>query len=113
MLRVQEIAQAFEHGGLAGSDLAREHDEALAALHTVDQVGQRFFVLQAPEQKARVRAHIERVLRETEESVVHTGREQDSTQSYHAARQTTCRPVLVLLAETRALRRRLRFLSPL
>ena len=33
-----------------------------AALHAVNQVRQRLFVLRAPEQKRRVRAHVERVL---------------------------------------------------
>ena len=62
LLRVEKVAQALQHGGLAGADLAGEDDEALAALHAIDQVGQRFFVLRAPEQERRVRAHVERIL---------------------------------------------------
>ena len=39
LLRVEEVAQAFQHGGFAGADLAGEHNEALAALNAVDEVG--------------------------------------------------------------------------
>src|SRR6185312_2279086 len=66
LLRAQKIAQAFQHGSLTGSDFARQYDEAFAALHAVNQVRQGLFVLHAPEQKRRVRAHVERVLVETE-----------------------------------------------
>src|ERR1017187_6664944 len=71
LLGVEEIAQAFEHGSLAGADLAGQDNKALAALHAVDEVGQGFFVLRTPEQERRVRAHVKRILRETEEGVIH------------------------------------------
>ena len=46
-LSLQKVAQALEHGGLAGAHLAGQDDESLAALDAVDQVRQRLFVLRA------------------------------------------------------------------
>ena len=55
------VAQAFEHGGLAGSDFSGQDDETLSALHPVNrEAGKRFFVLYAPVEKRRVRAQVER-----------------------------------------------------
>jgi hypothetical protein len=72
LLRVQEIAQAFEQSGLPGAHFAGKYDKALTALDAIDQVCQGLFVLQASEQERWVRAHVERVLIEAEEGVVHT-----------------------------------------
>ena len=74
LLRVEIIAQALQHGGLAGAHFAGQGNEALAALYAVHQAGEGFFVLGTPEQEGRVRAHVERVLGETEEGVVHVHR---------------------------------------
>src|SRR4051794_38294302 len=71
MLGGKKIAKALQHGGLAGSDFARQDNAALAALHTVDQIREGFFMLRAPEKKSRIRAHIKWVLGETKEGVVH------------------------------------------
>ena len=68
---MQEIPQAFQHGGLAGAYLARQDHEALAALHAINQVGQSFLVLRATEQERRVRAHVEGIFGETEEGFIH------------------------------------------
>ena len=46
------IAQALEHGGLAGAHFAGQHDEPLAALHAVDQIRQSLFVLYAAVQES-------------------------------------------------------------
>src|ERR1019366_1923455 len=71
LLGVEEVPQAFQHGGFAGSHFTREHHESLAALHAVDQVGESFLMLRAPEQERRVRAHVEGILGETKEGFVH------------------------------------------
>ena len=81
LLRVEEIAQALEHGGLAGADLPGERDETLTALHPINQAGERFLVLRAPEQKRGVRAHVERVFGEAEEGVVHVHRSRPRTRT--------------------------------
>src|ERR1035441_1069325 len=71
LLGIEEIPQAFEHGSLAGANLAGEDNKALAALNAIDEVGQGFFVLRTPEQERRVRAHVKRILGEAEEGVIH------------------------------------------
>src|ERR1035438_8549759 len=71
LLGVEEIPQAFEHGGFAGADLAGEDDKTLAALHAIDEVGEGLFVLRTPKQEPRVGAHVKRILREAEEGVIH------------------------------------------
>src|ERR1035441_8443869 len=71
LLGVEEIAQTLQHGGLAGADLAGKGDESLTALHAVDEAGESFFVLRTPEEKRRVGTHVERVLGEAEEGVIH------------------------------------------
>jgi len=38
LLRVEEIAQTFEHRRLAGAYLAGEYDETLSALHAINEV---------------------------------------------------------------------------
>ena len=53
-MRRQMVPQAFEHRRFARSDLARQHNKALPALHTVDQAGQRLFMLLAPIKVRRV-----------------------------------------------------------
>ena len=54
------VAEALEHGSLARADLTSQDDKPLAALDTVDQAGEGFFVLCAAIQKRGVRAQIER-----------------------------------------------------
>ena len=68
---VEEIPQTLQHRGFAGSHFTREHHESLAALHAVDQVGESFLMLRAPEQERRIRAHVEGILGETKEGFVH------------------------------------------
>ena len=72
VLRFQIIAQAFEHGGLAGAHFARQDDESLARLDAVHQIRQRLFMLFAPVEERRIRAQTERALREAKESIVHS-----------------------------------------
>ncbi len=68
---VELVAEAFEQGGLAGADLAGEHDEAFAAVDAVDQVCERLFVLGASVKEGRIRTEVERTFAESEEGVVH------------------------------------------
>src|SRR5216684_6064692 len=72
VLGFQVVPQAFEHGGLAGAHFARKDDEPLAALDTVNEVGQGFFMLFAAVQEGRIGAETEGTLGETEEGVVHS-----------------------------------------
>jgi len=48
------MANALEHGGLTGAHFAGQDDEALAALHAVNQIGQRLFVLCAAVQECGI-----------------------------------------------------------
>ena len=61
LLRDQKIAQALQHRGLARAHLAGQDDETFPALHAVNQVGQRFFVLRAAEQKDGSGTQVERI----------------------------------------------------
>ena len=70
-MRVQMIAQALEHRGLARSHLPGEQNKPLTALNAVNQVRQRFLVLGAPIQKRRIGAEVERIGDETEERLIH------------------------------------------
>src|SRR5262249_28513606 len=71
LLRHEEVAQTFEHGGFARAYFAGQHDESLPALHAVNQVRQRLFVLRAAVEKTRVRTEVERILFQAKEGIVH------------------------------------------
>ncbi len=70
-LRVKVIAEALEHGGLAGADLPGQDDKPLAAMDTVDQVCEGLLMLGAAVEERRVRAEIEGAFPEAEKGVVH------------------------------------------
>src|SRR5262249_10904902 len=78
LLAGQKIAQAFQHRGFAGAYFARENNEAFAALHAVDEIGEHLFVLSAAKQKRGVRAQVKRVLNKAEEGFVHSRTRLDS-----------------------------------
>jgi hypothetical protein len=60
-----------QQGRLAGSDLAREHDEALARLDAVDQRGEALAVGLTQVEKRRVRRHLEGAVQQAVEFPVH------------------------------------------
>ena len=55
LLRVQEVAQAFEHSSLAGAPFAGQDHETLMALHTIDQIRQRRLMEASCEKETRGR----------------------------------------------------------
>ena len=65
------LQQAANECRLAGADLAREHDEAVALRDAVDQVRERLRVTLAHEEIARVRRDRERTFVEAEEIEIH------------------------------------------
>ena len=68
---VQPLEQRMEQGGLAGSDLTGQEDEALALLDPVEELGERLLVRGRQVEKAGVGRRIERRLPQTEEGEVH------------------------------------------
>ena len=60
LLGVQKVSQTLEHRRLSRPHFARQNDKPLTALHAVNQIGQRFFVLDAPVEKTRIRTQVER-----------------------------------------------------
>ena len=68
---VQPLEQRLEQGGLAGSDLAGQQDEALPLLDPVEELRERLLVRGRQVEKAGVRRRIERRLPEPEEGEVH------------------------------------------
>ncbi len=71
MVGIQMVPQALEHRGLAGADFAGEQDKSLAALHAVNQIRQRFFMLRTAIKERRIRAEIERIGNQTEKRLIH------------------------------------------
>ena len=72
-LVIEPSQRRLQHGRLARSDLARNHDEAGVSFDAVPQVAQGFLVHPACVQVIGVRAERERPLAKVEEAFIHGG----------------------------------------
>ncbi len=71
VIRAQLLERRIEHGGLAGADLARDHDEAVVVHQREAHVGHGARVLVRQVKESRVRREVERPTRQVEEFLVH------------------------------------------
>src|SRR5262245_14991432 len=71
-LTVEAPQQRAEQRGLAGPDLAGQHDEALALAHAIDQLRQRLAMARRLEEELGIRSRTERRLVQAVELEVHT-----------------------------------------
>ena len=94
------VAQALQHGGLAGAYFARKNDKALAALDAVNQVGQRLFVLRTAERNEGSGLRLNGLAEKTKKRLIHA----TTTQAYHALQ--------AIIVDKRHIMREVRYQTP-